>query len=267
MAKVKKIVEMEYDDSLHPGNSSDGPGRISSLLFDENNKLKDNASLREMDERELESRYSSPTPTPVRRSQETDPEWLSELAGTLADLAAEWTVQKGIPKLKAWLAPKMAKGVAKVRASVNKTSSITSKKQAERNAEELCCSPSASQFEAASTRYLSDPMSEDARRAFLDAFFAGIIFIRKYNSFVRQFGSDAISGAQLPSPSEILHALEQDNTICLLNSALSTKEFANSGEDVSAVELLLSRELYSAEGAYVPVSKIELQQSLVRLDR
>ena len=107
MGKVKKIVEIEIDEGLHPAKSSKDSEMITSLLMDKDNNLVTNAPLRELDDYELRQRYAEPRVDSTLTSDQ-DYEWLRAIAegafSAVIERVGPWISKKirenALPKIK-----------------------------------------------------------------------------------------------------------------------------------------------------------------------
>lgn len=271
MGKVKKIVEIEIDEGLHPAKSSKDSEMITSLLMDKDNNLVTNAPLRELDDYELRQRYAEPRVDSTLTSDQ-DYEWLRAIAegafSAVIERVGPWISKKirenALPKIKSSANSVWAKA-KNLSSRRTKAASILERKHTAsvvKTAENDMSLKLAREIDNTGKSYRENMSSEEARRTYLEMVVLGAMLINRANRLRDARIEGEGDCARIPDAQDIIRVLNRPETVQALNAALDSDAMLLASEKLASLEELLGRDLYTASGAYLPISTNEMKKGL-----
>ena len=110
--------------------------------------------------------------------------------------------------------------------------------------------------------YRENMSSEEARRTYLEMVVLGAMLINRANRLRDARIEGEGDCARIPDAQDIIRVLNRPETVQALNAALDSDAMLLASEKLASLEELLGRDLYTASGAYLPISINEMKKGL-----
>lgn len=281
---TKKLVEIEYDDNLHLGNASDGSGRKRGTLYNDNNELKGQVYIREVDEAEWgDGRHPADFFSEENSESESkedytlsDEDWerITQVAAfSLALLVkgGEWAFPRikrwWVESAKPWIMMRYCAArerVGKRKKSGGQSSAEKSEVRAESSPFEVLCEhPEIMQHRLISAYkgYREDMTSSEAQKTLIEIVVLSGMISERVSRLSSARIVDGGSSRYGQAWTELVDTLSSERIIEGVNRILMSDGAGIPEESSELLEKLLGRKLFMS-GDYIPISSQELKKRI-----